>query len=208
MVLPPIPEDGQELRSCHPNQETLTLLALRRSTLARCMTEPGPNADQIAELIRLATRVPDHGKLAPWRFILFEGETRREFGQKLAKRFADAEPAADEERLEFERNRLTQAPLVIALVSTAAPHVKVPEWEQVLSCGAVGQNLLIAANAMGFAAQWITEWFAFDAEIAKELGLADHEKIAGFFYFGTATQEPVERKRPMPENLVTNWKSD
>lgn len=205
--LPALPEDGNTLEASHPSLDVLKLLALRRSTLARNMTGPGPAQEQLDDLIRLASRVPDHGKLSPWRFIIFQEGARSTFGDVLADRFQETEPSADEERTEFERDRFTRAPVVVAVVSCAAPHVKVPEWEQVLSAGAVCQNLLIAASAMGFAAQWITEWYAYDPIIKSKMGLSENEKIAGFIYLGQAVEPLTERKRPLRGNLVTHWPS-
>lgn len=204
--LPAQPEDGNPLEASHPSQDVLRLLALRRSTLARNLTGPGPTQEQLDDLIRLGCRVPDHGKLSPWRFVIFQDEARVAFGDVLAKRFQETEPSADETRVQFERERLTRAPVVIAVISCAEPHIKVPEWEQVLSVGAVCQNLLIAASAMGFAAQWITEWYAYDPVIKAKMGLKEDENVAGFIYLGQAVEPLTERKRPLRNNLVTHWR--
>jgi nitroreductase len=150
---------------------TLELLKTRRSAPALAMTSPGPTAAELDTLLKIATRVPDHGKLAPWRFIIFENEGRDRAGAIIAAAFAKANPQADAARLDIERKRLALAPLVVAVVSRAAPHVKIPEWEQVLSAGAVCMNFVVAANAMGFATQWITEWYAYDRDVLTALGL-------------------------------------
>lgn len=184
---------------------TLALLRTRRSTVAKDMVPPGPNGEQLDELLKIAARVPDHGKLAPWRFILFEGEARSDFGVALAQRFKELNPAVGPDLIEFERARFERAPIVIGVVSTAGPHAKIPEWEQQLSAGAVCQNLLIGATAMGFAAQWLTEWYSFDEKIADVLGLGEHERMAGFVYIASRTQEPVERARPDLLQRVSQW---
>jgi nitroreductase len=192
---PPAPDADAALPASAPSAETLALLARRRSTLARLMTGPGPDAEQRDALVRLAARVPDHGKLFPWRFITFEGEARARFGEILEARLRDLEPAAPPERFELERNRFTRAPLVIAVISDVTENHKIPEWEQILSAGAACQTLLIAASAMGFAAQWLTEWYAYDPAARAALGLADNERVAGFIYIGTASEDATERPR-------------
>ena len=186
----------------------LTLLKTRRSTVAKDMVPPGPNADQIEELLQIATRVPDHGKLAPWRFILFEGAARGAFGVHLSNRYRELHPDTGNDLLAFEAARFERAPLVIGVVSKAAPHHKIPEWEQQLSAGAVCQNLLIAALAMGFAAQWLTEWYAFDEEIARVLDLQQHERMAGFVYVASREGAPTERVRPEVSGLVSHWQQE
>ena len=194
--LPQIPEDRDPLASSHACQETLNLLALRRSTVAKDMTGPGPDETELGDLLRLAARVPDHGKLGPWRFIVFEGEARARFGDELGRIFTADEPGADEERIQFERDRLMRAPTVVCVTSKVTPDHKVPVWEQQLSAGAACQNLLIGARAMGFAAQWLTEWYAFHDAVNEVLKLGEHERVAGFVYIGTARCEPTERRRP------------
>jgi len=132
---------------------------------------PGPSPAEIDILLTVASRVPDHGKLAPWRFIVFEGEARRAAGEAIASAFRVKYPDAKAEHIEAERERLMRAPLVITVVSRAAPHVKIPEWEQVLSAGAAAMNLVTAAHALGYGANWITEWYAYDRAVLDALGL-------------------------------------
>lgn len=187
--------------------DALTLLETRRTISTVALTTPGPTDDQIRTLIRIASRVPDHGKLAPWRFILFRGAASAAAGEKLAQLIAARDPATPEDRLAFERNRFTRVPLTIAVVSKAGPHVKIPEWEQVLSAGAATMNLVLAAHALGFAAQWLTEWIAYDAEAGALLGLEDGEKFAGFVTVGTPTTPPVDRPRPAYDDVVTEWQA-
>jgi nitroreductase len=150
--------------------------------------------------------VPDHGKLAPWRFIVFEGESQLTAGAAIAAAFLVKYPDAKPDQIEFEHRRLTRAPLVIAVVSRAAPHVKIPEWEQVLSAGAAAMSLLIAAHALGFAATWITEWYAYDRGVLDALGLKPHEKIAGFVHVGRPAHAPEDRPRPALADIVTHFR--
>ena len=186
-------------------KETLDLLRTRRSVVAKVMVPPGPSAEQLETLLEIAARVPDHGKLVPWRFVIFEGDARARFGDVLARRFAELNGDADEEQIALEAGRFTRAPVVICVVSRTAPHPKVPEWEQVLSAGAVCQNLLIASSAMGFASQWITEWYAFDEVTRAAIGLGDDEKVAGFIYIASASEPPGERARPVLDDVVSRW---
>ena len=148
--------------------------------------------------MRIAARVPDHGKMAPWRFVLFQGEERAYFGEVLAKIWA-SENEPDESRQALEAQRFLRAPLVIAVVSRVLEKHNIPEWEQILSSGAVCQNLLIAAQAMGYGSQWLTEWYAYHPQVKDTLGLRSGERVAGFIYIGSTEDEPVERVRPAPE---------
>ena len=184
--------------------ETLDLLKTRRSAKVPMLTEPGPDPEALEALLAVAARVPDHGKLAPWRFIVFSGDARAEAGAIIADVFAAAQPGADDRRLETERRRFS-APVVIAVVSRATPGGKIPEWEQLLSAGAVCMNLTVAANAMGFATCWLTEWYAYDRAVLARFGLAADEKIAGFIHVGTASGPREDRDRPVLADLVTTF---
>ncbi|MFA6267828.1 MAG: nitroreductase [Pseudolabrys sp.] len=185
--------------------DALELLKTRRSVKPVDMTGPGPSAGDIETLLTIASRVPDHGKLAPWRFIVFSGDARLAAGEKIADVFRVLRADATPDQIEFERRRLARAPLVIAVVSRAAPHVKVPEWEQQMSAGACCMNLLTAAHAMGYVASWLTEWFAFDRAAMAALGLNDSERIAGFVYIGKAAKPPEDRERPNLDSVVTYY---
>jgi nitroreductase len=185
----------------------LDLLATRRSVKASELTEPGPSAHELAILLTTAARVPDHGKLAPWRFIVFEGDAREAAGAIIAEAFKAKYPDESDDRLAQERGRLTRAPLVIAVVSRAAPHPKIPEWEQVLSSGAATMNLITAAHALGYAANWITEWYAYDRRVLERLGLAEHERITGFVHIGRPLHAPDDRPRPALNEIVTHFGS-
>jgi nitroreductase len=149
--------------------------------------------------------VPDHGKLTPWRFIVFEGDARLKAGAAIEAAFRAKYPDAKAEQVEYEQRRLARAPLVIAVVSRAGPHVKIPEWEQVLSAGAAAMSLVLAAHALGYAANWITEWYAYDRRVLAALGIADHERIAGFIHIGHAAHAPEDRPRPPLDNIATRF---
>jgi nitroreductase len=180
------------------------LLLSRRSVPPLLLKEPGPSAEQVTTLLTAASRVPDHGKLAPWRFILVEGEHRAAFADAL-EQAALREAGADPQRLADEKRRY-EAPLLIVVVSCAGPHEKIPEWEQVLSAGAVCMNLLMAAHAQGFAGSWITGRPAYEDGARPVLGLADGEKVAGFVFIGTPDVTPTDRPRPDLEQIVTRWR--
>lgn len=187
------------------SQETIDLLLARRSAKALTMVEPGPDEDELETILRAGARVPDHGKLAPWRFILFKGEARTAFGEEMARIYAAAQPGATADQIAFEANRLTRAPVVVAVISRVTPGIKIPEWEQLLSAGAVCQNMLVAATALGFGAQWLTEWYAFDAEVNAALGLGENEKVAGYLYFGSESVAKDERPRPELSEITSEW---
>ncbi len=185
--------------------DALTLLETRRTIAAATLGEPGPDQTQIETLIRIAARVPDHGKLTPWRFILYRGETRAELDRQISALFQAKNPDAPAARLEMERTRFSRVPLTIGVISRASPHVKIPEWEQVLSAGASAMNLVLAAHALGYAAQWLTEWCAYDAEAAKVLGARDGERFAGLISIGTPTVAPIDRPRPGFADIASDW---
>lgn len=182
---------------------TLDLLLSRRSASAKAMTGPGPTLDQLADLLKCAARVPDHGKLFPWRFLLFEGEARARAGDILAE--ATQADGMHERQVEEERGRFLRAPLVIGVISTAREMIKIPVWEQELSAGAVCQNILIAAAAMGFGANWLTEWYAFHPVVKERLGLKAGERVAGFIYIGHPAAPLEERPRPDMDAIVSRF---
>jgi nitroreductase len=184
---------------------TLGLLLSRRSGSAKAMGAPGPSPEQLRTILAAGARTPDHGKLAPWRFIVFEGDARQRMGRLLAECLAESDPGASEERLALERNRFLRAPLVVAVVSRVRENIPIPEWEQVLSAGASCQNMVIAAHALGFVANWVTEWCAYDVRVKERLGLKPGERIAGFIYFGTSAVALEERARPDLDALITHF---
>ncbi|MCM2397647.1 nitroreductase [Rhizobium sp. S95] len=189
------------------DMKLIDYLAVRRSIPAFQMSEPGPTTDELEQILTLAVRVPDHGKIAPWRFIVYRGEERGRIGEELLAMAVQKNPDLSEEMVNVERTRFSRAPVVIAVVSTAAPHVKIPEWEQVMSAGAVCLNLLMAANAVGFVSNWLTEWFAYDERAYPLLGIKPGEKVAGFIHIGSTTFPAVERPRPALADVVT-WVGD
>ena len=185
--------------------DALKLLTTRRSFKPVELTGPAPSAAEIDQILTIASRVPDHGKLAPWRFILFEGAARQSAGDAIASAFKVKYPDLKPDQIAFERGRLTRAPLVVAVVSRAGPHVKIPEWEQVLSSGAAAMNLVLAAHALGYGASWITEWYAYDRAVLDALGLAPHERIAGFVHIGRPPGAPEDRPRPPLAEIATRF---
>jgi nitroreductase len=185
--------------------DALELLKTRRSVKPVELAGPAPTASEIETLLRIASRVPDHGKLTPWRFILFEGDNRIVAGEAIASAYRAGHPDATLEQLNFERNRLARAPLVIAVVSRAGPHVKIPEWEQELSAGASAMSLVFASHAMGYAASWITEWYAYDRRVLDAFGLSANERVAGFVHIGRPAKAPEDRDRPNLEAIVTRF---
>jgi len=185
----------------------LISLLTRRSTKPADLTSPGPSPAQVEQLLTAASRVPDHGKLVPWRFIIFEGDARLEAGERIAAAFRADHPHAKPEHVDLERARLARAPLVVAVVSRARPQPRIPEWEQVLSAGAAAMNLLHAAHALGFGASWITEWYAYDRRVLGAFGLEEEERIVGFVHVGTRAHPSLERPRPPLAEIATRFAS-
>lgn len=202
--IPAPPRENDALPAARESAETLALMARRRSTKIAHFAEPGPTGADLEALITLAARVPDHGKLGPWRFVIIEGDARARAGVALADVIATDE-GVDEQRLALARGHFLRAPTCVMVVSTAAPHAKIPEWEQTLSSGAVCFSLLLAAHAMGYAGAWITEWPSYDARARKALGLAEHERIAGFVYLGSAREAPGERVRADAKSRISHF---
>jgi nitroreductase len=185
--------------------DSLSRLLQRRSVPPRWLGGPGPSEPEIETLLKVASRVPDHGKLVPWRFILIQGEARGRLGEVLATAFQTDNPEATAEQLAAERQRFAHAPLVVAVVSRVVPHVKIPDWEQVLSAGAVCMNLLNGATALGYGASWLSGWASFDRRVLDTLGLKADERIAGFVHIGTAQETPSDRDRPSLGDIVTRF---
>ena len=198
-VLPPPADFGSPL-ALAPAPEVLAFLARRRSASALTLAEPGPTPDELAVLFRLATRVPDHGKLTPWRFIVAEGADKARLVQRL-QALAEAKDAS----LVAKLGKLKVPPLAVFVVSSPKPGA-IPQWEQQLSAGAVCTTLLYAALAMGYGANWITDWYSYDSDAAAILGLATDERVAGCVLIGTPREPPLERERPEPGPLVTRWR--
>jgi nitroreductase len=188
-----------------PAPQCLDLLLSRRSGSAKAMAGPGPSPEQLRQILACGARVPDHGKLAPWRFVVFEGEGRTRIGALLADVVQRTEPDASPERLALERNRFLRAPVVIGVVSRVRQGIPIPEWEQMMSAGACCMSMVIAAHGMGFVANWITEWCAYHPLVLEGLGLKSGERIAGFIYIGHPAAPLEERVRPDLDSLISRF---
>jgi nitroreductase len=183
-----------------------TYLKTRRTIPASMLGEPGPDAETLKEMLTIAARVPDHGKLAPWRFILFDNAAREKAIAGLIQ-IAERHPDEKERQIRAAKAKgFADAPLVVGVISAPiADHPKIPQWEQQLSSATVALNLLHAANAYGFSANWLTGWYAYDEEAKTWLGLQPGEKVAGLLHIGTPTVRPIERDRPDVAKLITAW---
>ncbi len=190
--------------------DTLTLpllshLETRRTVPSLHLKEPFPDETVLERMLAIAVRVPDHGKLAPWRFIHYSKAQGENIGDFLAKRWAENNPDTSDERLDQERTRFLRAPLVVGIISKPYHDHKIPVFEQELSAGAVCLNLMHAAHAFGFSAQWLTEWYSFDEKSVHFLGIEKGERFAGFIHIGTPVEAPVERARPDVSKILTQW---
>jgi nitroreductase len=183
----------------------LDFLKTRKSASAKSMAGPGPDAGQLADILSIAVRVPDHGKLSPWRFVVFDDDARIRVGELFAKRYSALHPDFPAESLEFQKKLFSRAPVVVAVVSTAAEHVKIPIWEQLMSSAAVCFNMVLAAQAHGYDAQWQSDWVAYDEGAKAAMGITSHEKVAGLIYIGTSTVALEDRPRPHVQALTTHW---
>jgi nitroreductase len=179
----------------------LDLLLSRRSGSAKAMSGPGPSKGQLAEILQAGARVPDHGKLVPWRFIVFAESGRERFADILVEILT--QEGVGPTHVNEWRARTLCAPLVIGVVSSARELIKIPVWEQELSAGAVCQNILIAAHALGFVGNWLTEWYSYHPVVRQKIGLNSGERMAGFIYIGTVKDELQERPRPLMDHIVT-----
>jgi len=180
------------------------MLDQRRSSPSRTLHGPGPNAEEIRQMLTSALRVPDHGKLVPWRFLKIQGETRIVLGNLLAQRALELDPEAPNSVIEKDRARFSFAPLIITVIARLTPHHKVPEQEQLLSGGAVCFALLQASQALGYGAQWLTGWAAYDEVVTKKLGLVENEHILGFIHIGNVSEPAPERVRPLLDDLLSD----
>ncbi len=186
----------------------LQALDTRRSVPSRQLGEPGPDTATLHRMLASAVRVPDHGKLVPFRFIRIQGEARHALGECLAARTRALDPQAPGAAVEKDRGRFAHAPVIVTVVARLTPGHKVPEQEQLLSAGSVCFALLQAAQALGYGAQWLTGWMAYDDAVAELLGLGPNEKIAGFIHIGTPRVDAPERERPDAAALLTDWTPD
>lgn len=185
-------------------QNPLHALLNRRSVSVRDLAAPAPDAGELEQILRVATRVPDHGKLCPWKILVLKEAGQAKLGAIAATRFAEQHADANEAQIAAEHKRFARAPLCLAVIATPKLGTK-PVWEQELSAGAVCTNILHAVHALGYGGKWLTEWVAYDAEILAALGGAPEDKIAGFIYIGTKTLEPVDRERPKLEDVVSEY---
>jgi nitroreductase len=205
------PSPADTLAANRAASDMLWRLETRRSVAPLALHSPGPTAEQLHRLLTIAARVPDHGTLVPWRFITVQGEARRQLAASLAQLYLAASPAPDSEQARKTAARIEAVyaapPVIVLVVSCPNAASQIPEWEQVLSAGAACMNLLSAASAMGFAANWLTGWAAYSSEARALMGLADTERLAGFIPIGTCTERPPERPRPALDAVVASWPS-
>jgi|SRR5581483_2167453 len=186
----------------------IDFLRTRHSTPAMQLGEPAPDPEQLRQILEAAIRVPDHGKLAPWRLVVLQGPDKAVYGERLAQLHARVDPQAPPQKLEKDRQRFNAAPLVIAVIARIEEnHPKIPAQEQLLSAGCVAHNLLIGAQSLGFGAQWLTGWSAYDREAAKLLGLAENERTIAYIHIGTPREHAPERERPLLRDVLSEWKA-
>ena len=181
-------------------------LLKRRSVTAKTMLASDVKNEDLDKIISTGLRVPDHGALSPWKIVVFRGKSRETFGKLfIAKRFKMLNASASKDDINFEEKRFLRAGVVICIVSSPVPHNKIPEWEMQLSSAAVCQNILLCAQSLGYAAQWITEWYSYDEVITQELTNNNNDRISGFIYIGKKENEPKERIRPELSKVVSYW---
>ncbi|MCG8507122.1 MAG: nitroreductase [Sphingomonadales bacterium] len=190
------------------NPETLDLIMCRRSVVARNMVPPGPDAEALQKILTAGMRVPDHGKLAPWRFLVFQGAARARFGDLIADAYTEETGQTSGPTLKGLRGFPAQAPVLVTVASVPSDAKPIPDWEQRLSAGAVCQTLLIAAHALGYVGQWLTGWAAYSDGVHRRLELPEGARIAGFLFFGSQGEAPAERARPAFDDIVTHWPED
>ncbi|MBX9454500.1 MAG: nitroreductase [Mesorhizobium sp.] len=183
----------------------IDFMLARKSAPIPELNEPAPSDEEIRTMLTIASRVPDHGRLAPWRFILYRGAARDRIGEMLAARAEAREGPLTDGRRQQELARFSRAPLVIGVVSVPRENPKIPQWEMFLSGGAAAMNLVIAANALGYGTNWITNWYSDDEEGRRILGLAPQERVVGFVHIGTFSGDAPERPRPDVDTLYSEW---
>lgn len=195
---------SQDIFTGKPCPATLDYLLRRRSASIKSLREPGPSPEQIDTILKAGMRIPDHGRMFPWYFVVFAGDARRAAGELLRRAWLTEEPDAAPAKLDLEAERFLRAPLVIGVISRWREG-KHPLWEQMLSAGAACQNICLAANALGFGSNWVTEWYAYNPAFRQALGLDERDNVAGFIYIGTPAEQPAERDRADPAAVVTHW---
>jgi len=187
------------------NDALLAHLQTRRSVPSLNLAGRRPDQPTISQMLEIAARVPDHGKLAPWRFIVYPEQSGKQIGVYLSELWAREDENASQERLDLEKIRFDRAPLVVGVVSAPHQDHKIPVWEQELSAGAVCLNLVHAAFGFGYVGQWLTEWYSFNDEAVRYLGVGEGERFAGFIHIGTPTIAPTERPRPVISDITESW---
>ncbi len=195
----PIPSEDEALKEVLRTRRSVKILDFD--------SEHGPNSEELHDILSLANRVPDHGKIAPWRFIILQNDARMDLGAKMADILKAKTPNMDENHYHMEKNRFMRSHSVVIMISSPhLHHPKVPVWEQELACGGLGYNITLAANSFGFVATWLSEWPMFDDDIKTLLNLGENERIAGFFYIGKTYKNPIERERKSVDSLIQVWK--
>ena len=184
--------------------EIINFLKTRRSTTAKTMISGHINESDLNDILACGIRVPDHGALNPWSLTVIKDNARSRIGKEiLVPEFIQNNPEATQDEIDFEENRFLRASALIAVLFKPVSHPKIPSWEMELSAGAVCSNILVAAQSLGYAAQWLTEWYSYNERMIKEFGgKPETDKMAGFIYIGNKEKEPVERRRPKKENVV------
>ncbi|MCC0021388.1 MAG: nitroreductase [Nitratireductor sp.] len=183
------------------DQAVIDFMKARRSVPAKTMGGPGPDDETLREIVAIAARVPDHGKIAPWRFVRYSQETCNKLNERIAARARELNPGISDAEMEIEETRFSRSPVIVGIISAPVDHPKVPHWEQVLSSAAAAMNMLIAANAHGFDAQWLSEWIARDEVLAPHFGVGEGETLTGFIHMGTRTMPKTDRDRPDIERV-------
>ena len=185
-------------------KNVINFLKTRRSVTAKNMSSGFVADDDLSDILSCGIRVPDHGALSPWLVTVIKDKARNRIGNEiLAREFEAINTNASEEEIDFERNRFLRASVIVGVLFKPVSHPKIPLWEMELSAGAVCSNILTAAQSLGYAAQWLTEWYSYNENMIKELGgNPQTDKIAGFIYIGNKDKEPVERRRPIKEKVI------
>lgn len=184
-------------------QSLETYMKTRRSAVSVTLEEPGPDRSQLRTMIEIASRVPDHGKLAPWRFVSWEKPAREDMHERLSALLETLQGIEDKPKKQAGTDKILHAPCVVAVISTASDHPKIPVWEQQLSAGAACMNMLIAANSMGYEAQWLTAWYVYEDAARDILQLAEGERIAGIIHIGSTAAPKSERPRPPLDDIFS-----
>ncbi|MEK7660871.1 MAG: nitroreductase [Pseudomonadota bacterium] len=205
-ILPNFPIVDSALPLPAQNQQFIDALTSRRSPkIVDLQNAIAPSSEELSDILKVAIRVPDHGKAVPWRFIAIDGGNRGILGRKLAQILVARGDKMDDAQLELEQTRLERAPLILALVHSPRAHPKATIWEQELSAGALGFSLMLACHGFGYSANWLSEWPIYDNEASAIIGAKPHEKIAGLFYIGKAQIAPTERPRPNLDDIFEYW---